>query len=234
MLLKQTKSPLLSFIAVLPLVFIYEVIMFIRFHSASESVRNGADILLKRLLSEIGFYGIEAGIVLFLIVFILVKLLHNIHFDEGDLRYGAIPLMIGEGLIYALIIFYILMQLDISYTHVDSHDHALNIAYSAGAGVYEELVFRAVLLYGLYLMFHSLSRNQWLSWGAAMLIAGGIFVSLHYIGEFRYPFEWHTFLVRSAVTFALSMIFIYRGFAVAVYTHTFYNLSLIYLGGFIV
>jgi hypothetical protein len=233
MLLKHSKSPLLSFIAVIPLVLIYEGVMFIRFQSDSEGIRNGADILIKRLLSEIGFYGIEAGIVLFLIVFIMVKWLHNIHFDESDINYGAVPLMIGEGLIYALVIFYILIQLDISYTHVNRADHALNIAYSCGAGVYEELVFRAVLMYGLYLMLRTFNNIEWLSWTSAILISTGIFVSLHYIGEFRYPFEWHTFMVRFAVSLLLSLIFLFRGFAVAAYTHAFYNLSLIYLGGII-
>ncbi len=233
MLLKHTKSPLLSFIAVLPLVIIYESVMFFRFQSESLTIRNGADILLKRLLSEIGFYGLEAGIVLFLIVFIMVKWLHNIHFDEQELKFASLPVMIGEGLLYALLIFYILIHLNMKYTPVSSQDHALNIAYSCGAGVYEELVFRAVLMYGLYLMINSIGKNEWLGWTSAILISTGIFVTLHYIGEFKYPFEWHTFLVRSAVSLILSGIFLFRGFAVAAYTHTFYNLSLIYLGGIV-
>ncbi|RKY51071.1 MAG: hypothetical protein DRP86_02505, partial [Candidatus Neomarinimicrobiota bacterium] len=84
---KHTKSPLLSFIAVIPLVIIYESVMFIRYQSETVAIRNGADILLKKLLSEIGFYGLEAGIVLFLIVFIMVKWLHNIHFNENELKF---------------------------------------------------------------------------------------------------------------------------------------------------
>jgi hypothetical protein len=231
--LKHTKSPLLSFIAVIPLVIIYESVMFIRYHSESVAIRNGADILLKRLLSEIGFYGLEAGIVLFLMVFILVKWLHNIHFNEHELKLVSIPVMAGEGLIYALLIFYILIHLNMSYAPVNSSDHALNIAYSCGAGVYEELVFRAIIMYGLYLMIQSLGKNEWLSWVSAILISTAVFVTLHYVGEFKYAFEWHSFWVRFAVSVILSLVFLFRGFAVAAYTHTFYNLSLIYLGGLI-
>ncbi|MDD3807484.1 MAG: CPBP family glutamic-type intramembrane protease [Candidatus Marinimicrobia bacterium] len=233
MVLKQTKSPLLSFIAVLPLVVIYEVVMFIRFYTEPMAIRNGADILLKRLLSEIGFYGLEASIVLFLLVFILVKWIHNIHFKESELHLGYIPVMIGESLIYALVIFYILIHLNVPYTPINPQDHELSIAYSCGAGVYEELVFRALLMYGFYKLVLTIGKNKGLAWGVAILLSTGIFVSLHYIGEFKYPFAWNTFLVRFAVSLILSVIFIFRGFAVAAYTHTFYNLSLIYLGGLI-
>lgn len=231
MLFQKTKSPLLSFIAVLPLVLIYEITMFIRFQSETEGIRNGADILLKKLLSQLGFYGFEAGLVLFLIVFIMVKLLHNVHFHEEDLNYYAIPLMIGEGLLYALLIFYVLIHLDIGFLSVLPRDHALNIGYSCGAGVYEELVFRAILMYGFFQLLQYAGLKKVPGWIGAVILSTALFVGMHYIGEFKYQFEWFTFLVRTTMSVILSIIFLFRGFAVAAYTHTFYNLSLIYLGG---
>jgi hypothetical protein len=82
-------------------------------------------------------------------------------------------------------------------------------------------------------MIQSLGKNEWLSWVSAILISTAVFVTLHYVGEFKYAFEWHSFWVRFAVSVILSLVFLFRGFAVAAYTHTFYNLSLIYLGGLI-
>jgi len=231
MLLQKTKSPLLSFIAVMPLVLIYEITMFLRFQSETEGIRNGADILLKKMLAQLGFYGFEAGIVLFLIVFIMVKLLHNIHFHEDDLNYYAIPLMIAEGLLYALLIFYVLIHMEIRFIPVQPHDHALNIGYSCGAGVYEELIFRAILMYGFFQIFGYAGLNKTPAWILAIILSTTLFVGMHYIGDYKYQFEWFTFLVRTLVSVILSLIFLFRGFAVAAYTHTFYNLSLIYLGG---
>lgn len=92
----KTHSPLFSMIVVLPMALFYEIFVFINNRSDITGIRNGADILLKRILVKFGFHGLEATILIFLVLFILVSVIHKIHFTNKELGLKFFPLIIDR------------------------------------------------------------------------------------------------------------------------------------------
>ena len=99
---------------------------------------------------------------------------------------------------------------------------------SLGAGFYEELVFR-VGLFGvggklLTTAFGgSGSRRFLILLGWATVVAGA-FSAWHYIGDYGDTFELKSFVFRWVCGLVFTVIFAFRGFAPAVWTHTLYDL----------
>ena len=57
-----------------------------------------------------------------------------------------------------------------------------------------------------------------------------MFSYYHFIGVEGDPFNLSVFIYRFIAGIALSIIFIFRGLGIAVYTHTFYDLYLVIFG----
>jgi len=104
---------------------------------------------------------------------------------------------------------------------------------SLGAGFYEEVAFR-VLLFGLGLKAMRLlldlgtlkSGMLALSWA---VICALLFSAWHHIGELGDPFELKTFLFRAVCGLVFTAIYVFRGFAPVVWTHTLYDLWVLLL-----
>lgn len=110
---------------------------------------------------------------------------------------------------------------------------------SLGAGFYEELVFRVILFgAGLKLILLLFAKRKiglfgpeqrrW-DFGSVMaalcwaLICAAIFSGVHYIGSLGDPFSLRSFVYRFVLGLVLTLIFVTRGFAVAVWTHALYD-----------
>jgi hypothetical protein len=118
------------------------------------------------------------------------------------------------------------------------------IVMSMGAGFYEELAFR-VVLFGLgakllvWLFAQQrvgvVERAPRLSLKAAMLmlawapVAAAVFSGVHYRGELGDPFELQSFVFRMVLGLALTLIFVTRGFAAAVWAHALYDVWVLVL-----
>lgn len=99
---------------------------------------------------------------------------------------------------------------------------------SAGAGLYEEIAFR-VVIFGLgirvlKLMFPMIDpvrpRLMELGWALA---AAAVFSGWHYVGAYGDPFELRSFVFRWTCGVVFTVIYRFRGFAPAVWTHTLYD-----------
>ena len=105
----------------------------------------------------------------------------------------------------------------------------LHVVLSAGAGVYEEILFRLILVTSILFLFERLVRlKKGVAMVLAVLISATLFSAFHHIGTYGEPFAMHPFLFRLVAGLLLSAIYLARGLAVAVYTHTFYDV-LVYL-----
>lgn len=101
---------------------------------------------------------------------------------------------------------------------------------SLGAGFYEELTYRALLFgVGAYvirtLLFTTKGsiRGAIATWGWAFVCAM-IFSAMHYIGPMSDSFELKSFIFRFVLGMTLTVIFVFRGFAAAVWAHAFYDI----------
>lgn len=103
---------------------------------------------------------------------------------------------------------------------------------SIGAGLYEEIVFRLLLLSGLFwVMTKPLKMGPVLAAVLAVLLSSVVFSAVHHIGSLGDPFTLGVFLFRFFAGVLLAAIYTVRGFAVAVYTHAIYDVIILVLRG---
>jgi hypothetical protein len=99
---------------------------------------------------------------------------------------------------------------------------------SIGAGIYEELLFRVVLV-GLI----AWGASKLLGWrplvaGTAATILGAlIFSAFHYIGPFGDRFEVYSFVFRTIAGLFFSGLYLLRGFGITAWTHALYDVFLL-------
>ncbi|MEM6790002.1 MAG: CPBP family intramembrane glutamic endopeptidase [Myxococcota bacterium] len=103
---------------------------------------------------------------------------------------------------------------------------AAGIVMSLGAGFYEELVFRVGLVGGgliaMKLFFGTLPR---LALGVGwVLITALVFAGWHYVGPLADAYHLQSFVFRAVCGLVLTVIFLVRGFAAAVWTHALYDI----------
>lgn len=106
-----------------------------------------------------------------------------------------------------------------------------NIVTGIGAGIYEELIFRLILICLLMMLFQDflqISRNS--SILLSVLISAALFSLHHHIfflnGQFdtAEPFVLATFTFRMLAGIYFAAIFAFRGFGIAAGTHAFYDI----------
>jgi hypothetical protein len=114
-----------------------------------------------------------------------------------------------------------------------------NVVTGIGAGIYEELIFRLILIYLLMLLFQDLlkfSKSHSLIF--SVLIAAILFSAHHHIfyiyGQLRSgePFTFVKFAFRTLAGIYFATLFAVRGFAVTAGAHVFYNIIAALLNSF--
>ena len=132
----------------------------------------------------------------------------------------AVPLVGLHGVFQAIAHSPITLSLSAAAPELDT-DRLAPIVTSMGTGIYEELIFRLMLVSLLIVLArHLVGLQKDGAIVAAVLVAAGIFAGAHTIGS---PFTWSAFLFRTAAGVYLSALFAYRGFGVAAGVHCVFN-----------
>ncbi len=227
-----SRSPRYTILFAAPLILAYEGLAWLLEGGATTGVRNGADVLLKSLFLTLGG---GRGLLLFdlILVGIGVTLVWR---DRGPLRPVIFLGMFGEAVGLAFIfgtVAGLLTALLLRGTSVLAlgglKDLGLStqVMLSLGAGIYEELLFRVILVSGLAW----LARRAfgWLP-GASSLFAVGvgalIFSSFHYIGPYGDAWQLQSFVFRFVAGLLFSGLFVLRGFGITAWTHALYDVFL--------
>jgi membrane protease YdiL (CAAX protease family) len=140
--------------------------------------------------------------------------------------------IVGESILYAVVVAFMVstvvgwMFMMAPSSIVDQQPVWIRVALSVGAGLYEELLFRVVLVGGLYLLLRTFARPT-PAYVIAALIGALIFSWVHYIGPFGDAFLWSSFTFRFLFGLVLNVIFLARGFAVAAWTHALYDVMVV-------
>jgi hypothetical protein len=100
------------------------------------------------------------------------------------------------------------------------------LVVSLGAGIYEELLFRVLLVSGLLWVFKRMKWRAWVAVTAAVVLSALIFSGFHYIGPYGDPLTAPTFTFRTIAGLLLSGLYVARGFGVAAWTHALYDVGL--------
>jgi hypothetical protein len=105
----------------------------------------------------------------------------------------------------------------------DASPIASRMLLSVGAGIYEELIFRLGLWWLVNIVVADLGKStEKTAWTVMVALSAIAFSAYHYMGV--EPFAWSTFVFRALAGAYLALVFLLRGFGIAVGSHVLYNL----------
>ena len=212
---RNTRSPIYSFLFTIPLFFIYEVGIFLTSSDDVVALRNGADALMRQILSAFGVNGLYWMGGVFFMGFLIVFLIQRKYWEEIEVHGDYLLLMMGESLIWSIVL---LMNPTGSML-------VQQVTLAVGAGIYEEFLFRVLLIAGIAgILGFILQWTETMKKGMAMIIAAGIFSSFHFIGEYGDFFSFNVFMVRFLAGIVLGTLYFMRGFGITAWAHAIYDL----------
>lgn len=226
-----TRSASYGFLSALPLLLLYEVLIVLANGTQIAQVRVGAEVWLKQLLAFFGATGMGVLGIIVLVIGIAVFAYE---------RRKAIPIrlkyllgLVGESAVYAVVTA-LLVSTAVGVLFAVAPvgpQQAMGLwtqlALSIGAGLYEELVFRVLLVGGLFWVLRRLMRGEIAAYVVAALVGALLFSAVHYIGALGDPFELPSFVFRFFFGLVLNVIFLVRGFGVAAWTHALYDVLVV-------
>jgi len=228
---QSTHSLLYSYLISLPLLLLYEILIFIARPDSEQVVRISVDVWIKTLFSYVGqdVLSLTLIFVALLGIFVLYRERHKL----STLKGSYFMTMLIEASVYAFVLALIISMTVSSLLQIAAPDTVASLskleqlALSLGAGLYEELFFRVILVSLLLLLLKIFIDKKMLRYGLAMIIAAFLFSLVHYIGELGDPFTFGSFLFRFLFGLALNAIYILRGFGMAAWTHAIYDIMVV-------
>jgi membrane protease YdiL (CAAX protease family) len=232
----ESYRPLNSLAFVAPLLIGYETgVLWL----GPQAVRNGADLWLRAALDALGF-GQH-----FLLPALTVAILLGWHYAtrepwrlSGRALYGMLVecAVLAFGLRWLLQVEGMLLEslagpLDLSGRAALELSPGIRgtVGY-LGAGVYEEMLFRMILLPPVVWALGRLTASRMASTAGAVLLTSLVFAIAHYIGphgetwRFGEPVFWYGFSFRFLAGAFFALLFLRRGFGVAAGTHAGYDI----------
>jgi hypothetical protein len=197
--------------------------------------RNGADLITDEIGSRVG-YG-SFGLFLICVFFALLLYLRKSQsFDWSAL----VPVML-ESAIYALTMGTLIVFVMVDLLHLNprmavaaaapaaSAGPITNVVLAMGAGIHEELFFRLFVLGGTAYVLERVGLRRFAAVTAAFVLSSALFSAAHHIGPYGDPLRVGVFTYRFLAGLMFGALFWFRGFAVAVYTHAFYDIYVMLL-----
>ncbi|HLR31051.1 MAG TPA: CPBP family intramembrane glutamic endopeptidase, partial [Fodinibius sp.] len=211
-----THSLLYSYLISLPLLLLYEILIFISQPDSDQVVRISVDVWIKTLFS---YFGRDVlSITLILVALLGIYILYRERKKLASLRFSYFMTMLIEASLYAFLLSVVisitvssLLQM-IQVSPLESLSLLQKMALSLGAGLYEELFFRVILVSALLWLFRYLFTKKAVAYILAILLAAVIFSAVHYVGSMGDSFTLGSFLFRFLFGLALNAIYVWRGF----------------------
>ena len=227
----QSRRPLASLVFVSPLLVLYEGGLIWLGPSA---MRNGADMWLRQILDAVGLTGY------FLLPVLTVGLLMAWH-HTTRLRWRVRPAVLSFMLVESAVLgcaLAVVAHLQVTLL-VRIAPHCVNAATAPihfddmtvfgrlvsffGAGIYEEVLFRLLLLPLAACLIGVLGSSMSLRRWGAIGLSSLLFAVAHYVGPHGESFVWFTFLFRFLAGTIFGLLFVFRGFGIAAGSHTLYD-----------
>jgi hypothetical protein len=215
----QSRRPLVSLLFIAPLLAAYEAAVLLL------GAQNGADAAMRWLLERLGF---GQHLLLPIAAVSLLLAWHYLSRQPWRFSPGVVPLMAVESLLLGLCLR--AGSLAQNALLATGYGDALkaNLREAAGflgAGIYEELLFRLILLSLMTWGLHRAGVAPRTGVIVAVVLNGLLFAAAHHIGPGgESPVYWPRFLFRTMAGIFFSVVFLYRGFGIAAGSHAAYDL----------
>ena len=234
---QDSRAPRYSLLLALPLLVVYQVLAVFEPPGPQGGVRNGADVILQGLFSRLAG---AHGPLIFLVCLVGAGVwlaLRDLSANRRDLRASVLGMMLVESALLAVAFGTVVSALTsqlvrptalLAPAQVEGLGLGTRLMLSLGAGLYEELLFRVLLVGTL-----AWAGRRVLGWRplvagtAAVLIGALVFSGFHYIGPYGDPLQLYSFVFRTIAGLVFSALFVLRGFGITAWTHALYDAFLL-------
>jgi membrane protease YdiL (CAAX protease family) len=237
---QASRAPRYSLLFALPLLVGYELLTLLAPSgpAGATGIRNGADVILQSLFVAIaGDHGpfLFMGCLVAVAGWLVVRDLRR----GGKLRPILFAGMFAESLVLALVCGLVVGSLTrsllggappLSLSQVEHLPWTTRLMLSIGAGLYEELLFRVLLVAGLAWAGRRVLGWQPLTAGAVATVVGAaIFSAFHYLGPYGDQWQVFSFVYRMIAGLFFSALYLLRGFGITAWTHALYDIFVLVL-----
>jgi membrane protease YdiL (CAAX protease family) len=227
--LMATRHPWPCFLFLLPLLAVYEGGVFWLGGGQPDSLRNGADAWIRLGLEHLGLDQAAVVPVLLALIFLGWSWIWRDN-KPGDVL-GVVTGMAIESVVFALGLWGLcrlslpfLEGLGITLAYpVTPNEDAGRVVTFVGAGIYEEALFRLLILGGSRWLLRQVGVPAATAAAIAVLTSAALFSAAHHIGPFGEPFHAGRFVFRFLAGLFFALVFQFRGFGVAAGAHACYD-----------
>jgi hypothetical protein len=232
-----SRSHRYSILFALPLLLGYEALAAMLARPGHAELRNGADAMLRAAFTAVAG---ARGPLIFMAAIILLGVglvVRDLRASRDRIRPIVFLGMIGEAALLAGIFGFVI---GMTTAKLLGSLHALSIGplaqtswptrlmLSLGAGLYEELFFRVLLVTGIAAgarVVLGLGRRG--SGIIAAVVGAFIFSAFHYLGPYGDQLQLQSFVFRMLSGLAFSALYLVRGFGITAWTHAMYDAFLL-------
>src|SRR5262245_52837817 len=242
-----SKAPRYSLLFALPLLLAYEglgaFLSSVPGAGRGADIRNGADVLLKGAFVQfVGphgptiFMAAVIGLSLWLVTRDVKKSGQGI---KPSIFVGMLAESSALALLFGLVVSTLTVKL-LGSLHmlaipplslpqpISQLGWSTKLMLSLGAGLYEELLFRVLLVSALAAGARIVLGFGRTGAGVVATVVGAlIFSAFHYIGKYGDPFTLQSFVFRAISGVAFSALYLTRGFGITAWTHALYDAFLL-------
>ncbi|NIR51966.1 CPBP family intramembrane metalloprotease [candidate division KSB1 bacterium] len=228
---RLSRNPALGLLFILPLWLFYEILAYQLNRGWLGNLRTGTDYLIKKYLN---CFGLHVGVVLFLLFAIIIGFIIHQWKKIRKIRQRPVyfAFMVLESLGYALILGLFVGSLTGLFLNqsraVLDPNKAAALIINLGSGVYEEFIFRFMLISAVALLLKKIGPNEYLSYSIAVIVSSLLFSYAHHLAIFNEPLSFSSVVFRFFAGVAFSVLFIFRGYGITACTHSMYNVFLMF------
>jgi Type II CAAX prenyl endopeptidase Rce1-like len=223
---KRSELPLHSLVFLLPAMVLFEI---------GTSLKPSDPIAFRML--ELFFHqlGASGRFIPFLFVVGILLVWHIVRKDPWRVRFETLWAMFFESALLAIPLLALGTAVARWNIHIplsaETDIWRDNAVLSLGAGIYEEFVFRLVLMTLISIILADLLIVHKSLSNLLMVLSSAVLFSLyHYLGS--EAFQWRSFIFRTVAGIYFAGLFLTRGFGVTAGCHIFYDIAIVTIQAF--
>lgn len=229
--LQESRRPLTSLLFILPLLVAYELGVLVM----PTTMRNGADAWMRSVLDTLGF-----GAYFLLPCLTVAALLawHHLSRQPWRIDRGVLLWMLAESAVFGVLLIGLARLHGLLFSafvlEVAADGNAAGTVFFptqavgriiafCGAGIYEEVLFRLLLIPAAGAVASLAGLRPKAQTIVAIVGTSLLFSLAHYVGSAGDAWQLDSFLFRFSAGVFFAFLFVYRGFGITAGTHALYD-----------